>query len=1159
MTDGSLIFDTKLDSNGIKSGLATMGKVVASGVAASVASIAGLGTAAIKAGSDFESAFAGVKKTVDASDEQLTQLRDDILNMSKAMPIAANEIAGVAEAAGQLGIKTENISSFTKTMSDLGVATNMTAEQAATSLARLANITGMSQQDFDKLGSTIVALGNNLATTESEIVDMSLRLAGAGKQVGLSEAQILSLSGALSSVGMQAELGGSAFSRVLSMMQLAVEQGGEALDQFAKTSGMTADQFKQAFEEDATKALMAFINGLGQAESSGKSAIAVISEMGECSELSALDTIGIRDALLRAAGASDVFADALNIGTEAWEENTALVKEAEQRYETFESQLQIMKNTATDLGIAVYEEIKEPLRDVVEYGTEAIKTLSEAFERGGLEGLISEVGKSFANLAADIAKQAPKMIDAATDLIKGFVDGIKKQAPKLKQAALDIATALAEGLTKLLPQKLQKPIKTAINDIKKSFTDGGLKQAIKTVSNIISDLGDVIAEIAKVALPIFTKAIDLVGGSLKVVIPLITAAVVGWKTWQIVQQVSTWMQSAATAITAMTTATTAQTAASAASAAAATAETAATTAATGAITLKQIAVGLATKAQLLWNAAMSANPIGLVITAVAALAAGIALLCSTLSDGEQAQQKYEESTLALSESFAAVGQKSTEFIDGISSAKNILGEFDESAIMSSEKQQELASQMQSTQDKITSIATTATEARRGLTESEVQRLDELFQKMQELTAKELEMQAVQQEVVEERAQMLAENHDMTLEEYASYSQDYIKTAQETRDKAVELANSQMNNELASKRQLIGTSAEYDEQWYENVKKSAQERYDSAVEAANQTCADTINILQNGYKDRANVMQDGINNIQSIEEQRKKDKEQYEQDLQNIETEKRRITNEMVINTDQDRINQRQKLDELEEQESKRHLDYIQQQTESNNAVLEILNNEKYQDELATWMAMLAETEMYGGEISEENQAIVDTILSTFDQMEPEARESAKQAMEGMLGGLESQEPSLFAKASSIAGGVINRIKKIFQIASPSRVMKKIFSQLIQGGEVGTDQEKPKLLRKTDSLANNIINRFGGMAKSIDFKGLYQKAVNAVDSMSIGWHNKASSGLPASYYYSSDDNITSTPVKHPDPGYIENNIYIDGKKTARIITPYVSKQLEWEGK
>jgi TP901 family phage tail tape measure protein len=172
------------------------------------APIVGVGAAAIKTSIDFESAFAGVVKTVDATEGELAQLEQGILEMSKELPASASEIAQVAEAAGQLGIRTEDILSFTRTMIDLGETTNLSADQAATALARFANIVQMPQDQFDKLGSTVVELGNKLATTEAEIVEMGLRIAGAGEQVGMTEAQIMALAGALSSVGIEAEAGG---------------------------------------------------------------------------------------------------------------------------------------------------------------------------------------------------------------------------------------------------------------------------------------------------------------------------------------------------------------------------------------------------------------------------------------------------------------------------------------------------------------------------------------------------------------------------------------------------------------------------------------------------------------------------------------------------------------------------------------------------------------------------------------------------------------------------------------------------------------------------------------------------------------------------------------------------------------------------------------
>lgn len=310
--------------------------------------IIGAGALSIKSAIDFESAFAGVRKTVDATGAQFAALEEGIRSMAQEIPAAATEIAGVAEAAGQLGIETDNILGFTRTMIDLGEATNLSATDAATALARLANITQMPQTEFDRLGSTIVALGNNLATTEAEIVEMGLRLAGAGKQVGMSEAEILSLAGALSSVGIEAEAGGSAFSRVMAQMQLATETGGQALTDFASVAGMSADEFRQAFQEDAASAIISFIEGLGNAEDRGTSAIKVLDDMG-------ITEIRLRDALLRAAGAGDLFNESIKIGTTAWKENVALTKEAQQRYETTASQLQILRNNIYEVGMQFAE------------------------------------------------------------------------------------------------------------------------------------------------------------------------------------------------------------------------------------------------------------------------------------------------------------------------------------------------------------------------------------------------------------------------------------------------------------------------------------------------------------------------------------------------------------------------------------------------------------------------------------------------------------------------------------------------------------------------------------------------------------------------------------------------------------------------------------
>lgn len=323
---------------------------------AAAGALAGAGTAAVQ----FESAFAGVKKTSDEVFDangkcvySYQQLEDGIRSMAKEIPASTTEISQVAETAGQLGIKTQDVLGFTRVMIDMGNSTNLSAEDAATSIAKFANITGLAadtsmtaDEKYKKMGSTIVDLGNNYATTEADIMNMATNLASAGTQVGMSESDILALATALSSVGMEAQAGGTAFSKALIEMQLAVETNSDSLKDWADVAGMSTSEFSKRFKEDATGALEAFIQGLSKCGGESDSAIKVLNDMG-------ITETRMRDALLRSANASDVFTSAISTGKNAWEENTALTNEASKRYETTASKLEIMKNNLYDAGITL--------------------------------------------------------------------------------------------------------------------------------------------------------------------------------------------------------------------------------------------------------------------------------------------------------------------------------------------------------------------------------------------------------------------------------------------------------------------------------------------------------------------------------------------------------------------------------------------------------------------------------------------------------------------------------------------------------------------------------------------------------------------------------------------------------------------------------------
>lgn len=346
-------FEQKMDRAGAKvrkagKGFTDAGLMLTKAITVPMTLLAGL---SLRASVQFESAFAGVRKTVDATEAEFAQFRRQILDMNATLPASAKEIAGVAEAAGQLGIQNEALMDFTRTMIDLGETTDMASQDAAKALARVANIMGTNQGQFRNLGSAIVALGNNLATTESEIVTMTLRLAGAGKQVGLTEAETLGFAAALSSVGIMADAGGTAFSKVFIEISKAVSGGADAVREFSNVAGMSAEDFSKAFQDDAAGAIISFVEGLGKVEERGGNLFNVLDKLG-------IQERRMVDALLRTANAGDIVRKSIDMSSVAMEENTALTAEAGMRYETTAAQIEMAKGQAFNTAVAIGDNLK---------------------------------------------------------------------------------------------------------------------------------------------------------------------------------------------------------------------------------------------------------------------------------------------------------------------------------------------------------------------------------------------------------------------------------------------------------------------------------------------------------------------------------------------------------------------------------------------------------------------------------------------------------------------------------------------------------------------------------------------------------------------------------------------------------------------------------
>ena len=428
----------------------------------------------------YESAITGVYKTVNGTDAQLQRINDGIKEMSTQIPATTTQIAGVAEAAGQLGIATDDVLDFTRVMIDLGESTNLSADEAASALAKFSNITGTSAANYGRLGSVIVGLGNNFATTEADIVSMGTRLASAGTLAGLTEPEIMALATAMSSVGIEAEAGGTAMTQTLSAIETAVANGGDKLEEYARISGVSAKEFSAMWKTHAVDALQLFIAGLGKLDEQGESATIVLDDLG-------LSGVRQSNMLKSLSLAAETMTGAVDLANEAWTENTALTEEAGKRYETTESKLAMASNAFDNLKVAIGDQLNPVLEKCAEGGAQAFTWAADFIDKntwvvGALTSVTTAVGLLAVgvagyNIATTIAIPATEAFTAA--LLANPVGQVAVALVAVTAAVTGVAIAMANS------EPPTDKYKEAIINAREASDD--LEASLETLNDTIAD------------------------------------------------------------------------------------------------------------------------------------------------------------------------------------------------------------------------------------------------------------------------------------------------------------------------------------------------------------------------------------------------------------------------------------------------------------------------------------------------------------------------------------------------------------------------------------------------------------------------------------------------------------------------------------------------
>ena len=409
------------------------------------------------------------------------------------------------------------------------------------------------------------------------------------------------------------------------------------------------------------------------------------------------------------------------------------------------------------------------------------------------------------------------------------------------------------------------------------------------------------------------------------------------------------------------------------------------------------------------------------------------------------------------------------------------------------------------------------------------------------------MQKSYADAVRIEAETLATVHEGSAMEYEEYAKKVINSAQQTKDQIIAKAEEQYTEELLLKQQMIGTSDEYTQAWYESEVEAMREQKQKKIDEANAQCGETLSIVAQGYLDQNEELKNHLERAGELNEEAIAEEYWYNQQKKQLANER----NECTLESGEVDLAHLSDVNRREEELDRNHADNMKtigDQMASNM-------DEETARMAGNWIAMLSDSELYGGKISDESKEIKDGFLLNLDDMPPESRDAFQKAVSPMLDEMKKAQPLLFAKADEIATGIIYRIRRAFDEHSPSRKTRSIFQYLIKGAELGLSDEEGNLLKQADQISRNVLKKFD-LDKANNLSNLYARMKQETElqagrlSAAIGVTANGSLTAASASAAGADTGLI------PASGKIKTVLNIDGREFAVATANYMSEELAW---
>lgn len=648
--DGSIKIDTSIDTKNAETQLAKLhtlankgAHLVGAAVTTTVAGIAAAGAAATKVGSDFEAAMSKVAAVSGATGKDLADLTSKAKEMGAKTKYSATESAQAFNYMAMAGWDAKAMLDGIEGIMSLSAADGLDLATTSDIVTDALTAFGLQAKDSGHFADVLAKASSSANTNVSMLGESFKYVAPIAGTLGYSIEDMSVVLGLMANASVKGSMAGTSLKMALSNMAAPTKNMAGVMEQYGLS--LTDANGKMLPLAEVTQQLRDKLGKLSEAEQSaaastlfGKEAMSGMLAVINASDK---DYKKLVKSINNADGAAKQMADTMQ--------------------DNLQGQFTILKSSLEGLGLEIYESLQAPLKEATQIGIEDVNKLTEAFKSGGLEGAVSAAGDMFGNLAVTVASHADGMVNAAVQFIQSFARGIAKNSGKLRDAAVNVTKVFVGGLVDLLPKEVAEPIRKTIDAIDKSLNNGNLKQTIKSIAqaaksaasvavtalntilppltkladkgvrmlgSALQNTAKIVSNVAKAVLPPLGQAIEFVADNLEVLLPALAGVLTAFKAYALV------------------------------------------TTLTGAINGVSAATTLATAAQWAWNTALNANPIGLVIAAVAALAAGIGVLCLVMQEEQtdyatlsEAEQKFVDQVNEEYEAYQQLQSAKKEAMD----------------------------------------------------------------------------------------------------------------------------------------------------------------------------------------------------------------------------------------------------------------------------------------------------------------------------------------------------------------------------------------------------------------------------------------------------------------------------------------------------------------